>query len=186
MHGESGYERKAHDSYETEPAATQALLQAVSLRGRLWEPACGSGKMARVLSAAGHAVLSTDLYDYEFGEPGHDFLQAQTLPDNVGTIVTNPPYADDAAERFVVQALRLTKPGGMVAMLLRQEFDCASGRNGLFTHPAFHLKLVLTFRPRWTDEKKASPRHNYAWYVWDWSRLLSPPALLYGGRPSHG
>ena len=94
------------------------------------------------------------------------------------SIVTNPPY--DQAEVFIRRALELTKPArGMIAMLLRNEYDCAMSRVDLFRKAPFALKLVLTKRPRWFKNDIASPRHNFAWFVWDW-RQVGLPVIRYG------
>ena len=186
MLGEAGYSRIANDSYETESRVTQAMLGVSSFRGKVWEPACGSGKMARVLLAGGYDVVSSDLHDYGFAESGKNFLDQIELPGGVESIVTNPPYSDDLVERFIVHAMQLTMPvKGMVAMLLRNEYDCADGRRGLFNHPAFHVKIVLTFRPRWVAEQKASPRFQYSWFIWDWQRPADKAAaVIYVGDPT--
>ncbi len=88
----------------------------------------------------------------------------------VANIVTNPPYKQ--ACDFVERALVLIRPvEGKVAMLLRNEWDSASTRQHLFSkHAHLALKLVLTKRPVWfpNREHKASPRHNFSWFVWDW------------------
>jgi hypothetical protein len=96
-------------------------------------------------------------------------------------IITNPPYDDKASgittHKSVAHALKLMEPEqGMVAMLLRNEWDCAK-KSRPFTkdHPAFLMKIVLNFRPRWIEGTKGSPRHNYSWYVWDWSKAIRAP-----------
>jgi hypothetical protein len=43
------------------------------------------------------------------------------------------------------------------------------------------MKVVLTKRPRWSTDDKASPRHNFAWFVWDWSNPNGPEAILRHG-----
>ena len=53
------------DCYQTPPEATQALLRAERLPKVLWENSCGPGAIVRVLRAAGHEVLATDLQDYK-------------------------------------------------------------------------------------------------------------------------
>jgi hypothetical protein len=65
----------------TPPEAVWALLAAEDLPAAIWEPACGPGAIARVLRAAGHRVVATDLVDY--GSPDQnaariDFLLEQT------------------------------------------------------------------------------------------------------------
>lgn len=180
MHGESGYARRDLDAYFTEPRVTEALLKRVKLRGHVWEPACGRGDMTAVLKAHGYVVMQSDI----IGRDGvncwvQDFLTANWWGPLPFSICTNPPY--EAAEDFIERALEQTAPsGGMVAMLLRHEYDCAAGRRNLFETPSFAAKYTLTFRPRWDwwerDKPKASPRHNYAWFVWDHAHS-GPPTL---------
>lgn len=42
----------------------RALLAAERFDGSIWEPACGQGRIAKVLQAKGHDVVATDLVDY--------------------------------------------------------------------------------------------------------------------------
>jgi hypothetical protein len=63
----------------------------------------------------------------------------------------------------------------MVAILARHEFDCAARRRPLFEDARFRMKLVLTKRPRWVDgPQRASPRHNFAWFLWDHQHRGAP------------
>jgi hypothetical protein len=82
--------RETHDFYPTWPAATRALLSVERFDGAIWEPACGDGAMSKVLEAAGHEVISTDLIDRGYGEGGRDFLM-EWQP-RAPNIVTNPPF----------------------------------------------------------------------------------------------
>jgi predicted nucleic-acid-binding Zn-ribbon protein len=88
--------RAAYDYYPTPPEATRALLAAEQFDGSIWEPACGEGHLAKVLTDAGYDVTSTDLVDYGFGTPSQDFL-AERKP-LAKHIVTNPPYGRGLAE----------------------------------------------------------------------------------------
>ena len=187
MLGESGYARRAHDAYFTEPWCTRALIDAVAFPTPIWEPACGDGAISKELIAAygADAVVSSDIKDYGWPCGLQSFFDPPDPdPQRCRAIVTNPPY--DQAEAFIRRALELTRPcGGKVAMLLRHEFDCASGRQDLFDAPPFALRIVLTRRPRWSDSDKASPRHNFAWYVWDWAHK-GPAVLKYRPRRQRG
>ena len=127
MLGESGFERRARDAYWTESWVTGALLDAVRIRGPVWEPACGRGDMVEVLRGRGHRVLASDIEGHGFPDAfRYDFLSGPlvALPANFWprAIVTNPPYEN--AEAFIRRALEFMQPmGGQVAMLLRHEFD---------------------------------------------------------------
>jgi hypothetical protein len=69
---------------------------------------------------------------------------------------------------------------GIVAMLLRTDFDHAKTRQHLFAkHAAFAKKVVLTKRIRWFEDSKGAPSFNHAWFIWDW-RHSGPPTLAYG------
>lgn len=164
----SVYDRNPKDAYWTEPWVTRALLEQLHLRGVVWEPATGTGQMAYEIFDHGYTeVYPTDIVEYPECMLAEvvDFLKVERpWP---GTIITNPPYT--LAEEFVRHALKLTRPEGMVTMLLRNEWDCAASRRDLFENAPFKTKYVLTKRPRWAASNKASPRHNFAWFVWDWA-----------------
>lgn len=183
MLGESGFERLADDAYFTEPWVTRALIDTALIRGPVWEPSCGRGDMVGELVCNDVTVGEwSDIRDYGyFATTVRSFLTFTEMPEECVSIVTNPPYANGG--EFVAHAIDLTRATkGQVWMLLRHEFDCAATRRRLFLHRAFACKLVLTRRPRWdwwTDKpSKASPRHNFAWFGWDWLHE-GPPILRY-------
>lgn len=197
---ESGYVRQARDAYMTPRWVTEALLDDLERQHLLpvtrrvkdptmmspkfqidtreplaiWEPAAGSGQMARAMSDRGYEVICSDIQP----EPGHSFGHDFTAPDlpqlmtsAFGAIITNPPY--DQAEAFVAGALDLVAPtGGVVAMLLKVDWDSARTRRRFFADcPAWCRKLVLLDRIHWFDPEpgKAGPSENHAWYVWSFS-----------------
>lgn len=183
---DSGYERKERDLYETPEWVTEALLPHLPKLQTIWEPACGTGKMAHVLSRAAYVHRSdiepmcepADRFCFLSRAPG-----ARCITTDQHAIITNPPY--ELGTKFCEHALRLMEPvGGMVAMLLRTDFDHAKGRSYLFRDcPAFAKKLVLMKRIVWFVEAngkpKASPSFNHAWYIWDWKHE-GPPTIGYG------
>lgn len=166
----SGYERKERDLYETPAWVTEALLPHLP-EGLtdIWEPACGSGKMARVLETIpGAKVIATDI------ETGDDFLTKICAP-YVQAIITNPPY--EHATAFIERALAFADH---VAMLLRTDFDHAKTRQYLFGE-GFAKKLVLTKRIKWFEDSKGQPSFNHAWFIWDHAHK-GPPTLAYGPK----
>jgi hypothetical protein len=175
MYRQLRFERNDNDAYYTPDWCTESLIGRVSFRGPVWEPAAGKGRMAEVLRAGGYEVAESDLVTHDRPIAALDFLTATTMAENTRSIITNPPYHIGAA--FVAHALTLALPaGGMVAMLLRHEYDCAKKRRPLFEHQAFAHKLTLTSRPRWMENTGNSPRHNFAWFVWD-AEHQGPPTL---------
>jgi hypothetical protein len=176
MLGTSGYERVEHDLYETPAWCTDVLLRHVVFKKVIFEPAAGRGAIARVLNKSGYTTVCQDLVlrDYQPCAQA-DFFNTKFVNPSMD-IITNPPY--EIAEQFVRHALSITGPFQKVAMLLRNEWDCAHTRTDLFKDSNFKLKIVLTRRPRWVKESTGAPRHNYAWYVWD-HNWFAPPELIY-------
>ena len=176
MLGRPRYQRHEADLYETPEWVTRVLLRHVTL-GKVWEPACGRGAIARVLAAEGLDVAASDLHDHGYGTPGKDFLDDDNTTSR--DIVTNPPYS--LAHAFVVHALNITEGRSIVAMLLRNEWDTASTRDHLFDpNGRFMAKIILTDRPRWIPGTKERPRHTYAWYVWGAIPTTNAPVIMRG------
>jgi hypothetical protein len=175
----SGLQRIERDLYETPEWVTEALLPYLPARSlRIWEPACASGKMSRVLGRAPNWVTATDIFAPD--EIAVDFLEAEEAIEGPhDAIITNPPYR--FAAEFIARALEFQRPhAGIVAMLLRTDFDHAKSRGKLFgDHPAFAKKIVLTKRIRWFEDSKGSPSFNHCWMIWDW-RHNGPPTIAYG------
>jgi hypothetical protein len=194
---DSGYARIARDAYQTPPWVTDVLVNWLNdndiwgVSRRVWEPACGEGRMVMALEARGHSVVASDIAPACEPSEVVDFLAARSIPDGVRGIITNPPY--DRADAFVERALMLTAGDGVVAMLLPVAWDSAKTRRRFFAdHPAFRCKLVLTSRIQWFDPppaqpgqpKPAGPSENHAWFVWDWDWSWSgPPEIAWAGKP---
>jgi len=93
---------------------------------RIWEPACGEGKIARWLQIKGREVISTDInpeftkFDDDCWDGKcsyHDFLQPRSwdifnpsapLSNQYDAIITGPPFS--LKEQFVEQCCSLQKP----------------------------------------------------------------------------
>lgn len=159
------------DLYESPPEAVRALLGAEWLPRRIWEPACGPGAIVRVLRAAGHDVIASDVQDY--GCPAQnftgDFLAQRSAPFGAECIVTNPPFK--LAGEFVAHGLTLCP---RVVMLLRLAFLESERRRPILDNDL--LARVLPFRnrlPMMHRDSWAGPRSSnsiaHAWFVWDLS-----------------
>lgn len=167
-------EREKDDFYPTPPEGTRALLAVENFDGPIWEPACGAGDMARVLSAAGYEVVATDLMDRGYGQSHRDFLMEwEPVAPN---IVTNPPFK--LAEQFVRHALALSS--GKVAMLCRLAWLEGKGRRELFTGTP--LARVWVFAGRLSMQRGALGKSGqggmlaFAWFVWEHGHS-GPPTL---------
>lgn len=158
----SEYDRRPRDLYETPEWVTQAILPHIPSGACIWEPACASGKMAKVLKARYASDLVTD-----YGSPDVDFLSCE-LPVGIDAIITNPPFHRQA-EKFIRHGLSLLKdvPNAFMAMLLPIDFDSGKTRRDMFANsPMFAGKVVLTSRIIWIENPWASPTTNHAWFFW--------------------
>lgn len=159
---------RGDDLYETPAVAVRALLRVEQLPHYLWEPAAGRGAIVKILRAAGHEVLASDLVDYGDAThfPRRDFL-LEPLPKRCEAIVTNPPFK--LAEEFVAHALAICP---MVVMLLRLAFMESDRRTsilencGLARVHVFRRRLPMMHRDGWAG-RKASSGMAFAWFVWD-------------------
>lgn len=162
--------RAAYEFYPTPPEATRALLAAESFDGSIWEPACGQGHISKVLVAAGHDVVSTDLIAYGYGEPNRDFL-CETRP-LAKHIVTNPPYGRGLADAFAKHALRLTaETSGNVAMLMNMSGLCHPLRHAFYVNQPPAVIYALDECTCWPygDPARATTgigKQRYCWIVW--------------------
>lgn len=176
------------DFFCTPPWATRALCEHVFPRigpppgwlkhNSVWEPACGEGHMAEVLSDYFETVYATDVFDY--GHPkatilnflgGSDIIDP--LPD---WIITNPPFGDKTIP-FILRAIELARVG--VAMFLRlQILETIERYEQIFKpHPpalvAFFAERVNLCRGRWDPDGGTATA--YCWLVWMKDRAPMAP-----------
>ena len=192
----SGYTREGRDFYATPSWVTQALLQNMRFIGPVWEPCCGTGAMSRVLAQYGYEVLSTDITDRGFGQPGVDFLKCMQVPGGCRAIITNPPYGDTGSHvgqeksstamlEFVRHALRLMDSvEGQLALLVRLQWVAGRRAAELMSASGFAAVIALTKRIRWFEmgENTNTAQHHHAWVVFDSTHPKGkPPTLLFAG-----
>jgi hypothetical protein len=174
------------DPFPTPPWASRALfehvLPAVGVHAvpSAWEPACGEGHMAEVISEYCPVVIATDISSYGYSDHrGVDFLHPEHhpsfTPPDVDLIITNPPFGE--ATQFVLRALELARAG--VAMFVRSQWavEGVERYETLFrdrppTVCAFFVERVNLCKGRW--EPDGSTATAYAWVVWIKGRVPQP------------
>jgi hypothetical protein len=161
------WDRKDADFYPTPGDVTQALLDALGPQKaplKIWEPACGTGEMSRVLRYNGHGVYSSDIRHTGYGRAGVDFLKVRLHPDSdeIDAIISNPPFT--LAEEFIRCAL---EHAPLVAMLLKSNYWHTKRGKALFADHPPTMEYKLTWRPAFlAKERGNSPLMDCSWNVW--------------------
>lgn len=173
------WHRKPADLYPTPVDGTESIIEVLKAMKRpdgkpvkrIWEPACGDGRLARVLEWHGFEVVSTDLREYPgYGIGGLDFLCDNPEEKwgwdigEIDAIVTNPPFS--LAEEFIRRALSITPN---VVMLLKQTYWNVGGRSkGLWEDHTPDMELKLTWRLAFlATERGNSPLMDCMWVIWN-------------------
>lgn len=157
------------DAYSTPDYASIPFLNAHILPSKdVWEPACGSGALSRVLNEAGYTTVDTTLVDYGYGAVGIDFRSEKGL--RAPTIITNPPF--NIVDDFVLHALSL-EPEQACFFLRTRFLEGAKRYERLLSK--YPPKYVYQFVERIIFFSDAVPKSQqpgwnteaFAWFVWE-------------------
>ena len=179
-----------HQFVNTPGAATAVFLQREARRihalsHHVWECASGEGAMVRVLEEYGFIVTATDIRTRGIvGQGGVDFLQEPDL--RAPVIITNPPYADVAAD-FLRHAVDL-KVLYLAMLLPSGYFQASKGSIALYREIMPSRIWPIGFRTDFTGQKKPLPM-PVSWFVWDFAqglerrhRRIENDLFLFGDR----
>ncbi len=150
--------RQKEDFYPTPRYVTQALLDNYQFSGKIWEPACGDGRMAKVLLETYPDVECSDLIDRGYGKSGVDFLNSNKRSDN---IITNPPF--NLAYEFIVRGLELSDK--CLALLLPIRYLTGKKRAKLYAKYPPAKVIVIPNKVDFLGF--GSPAMEFAWFVWE-------------------
>lgn len=156
----SNYERKPDDNYQTiDPRCVQALIDSSTLfhrQGRSIIDCCsnqGSGIVDTLRKFGWIADYCNDAFD-------------TSICANLN--IFNPPYKRILVDKIIWHQIHGLEDGRFdaIAVLVRNNFDFAKSRYGMFTHSMYAEQVHMMFRPYWSTEKKSSPIHNFVWHIW--------------------
>ena len=153
--------RQKEDFYPTPRYVTQALLDNYELLGKIWEPACGDGRMAEVLKEKYADVECSDLIDRGYGAAGVDFLLSDKKAPN---IITNPPF--QLAYEFIVQGLKSAEK--TLALLLPIRYLTGKKRAKLYAQ--FPPAKVIVIPNKVDFLGFGKPAMEFAWFIWEKGR----------------
>lgn len=160
--------RVDNDFYATPEVATEALMKVEKFNGKIWECACGDGRMSKILEKY-NQTISSDLYDRGYGTPNIDFLKIKNkIYDN---IITNPPF--EFFQDFAENALLIAK----YKVALFGKLQALEGQKRATFLENSPLKVVYVFKKRVNplrnglaineNGKKWASTMAFAWYVWE-------------------
>lgn len=144
------------DCFETPAYAVEPLLPYLRPDWVIWEPACGSGQIVRVLAAHGWRVIASDLRD------GRNFFAWE--PTTFDCIVTNPPFSDKY--RWLARCYALGRPW---ALLLPYETGAAAQAIRLFLRYGPTEDLIPDRRINYatpTRVARSQAQFPSAWFTW--------------------
>ncbi len=173
--------RPKGDFYETPPETVHALLAEEIFEGKVWEPACGTGAIVKVLNDYKISTIASDLYHYDTdikAEWGVDFLDPENDNSKAPNIITNPPF--NFLVEFVLRAEEhIFISGGKAAFLARLAWLESISRKEMFENGylskvwIFSRRLPRMHRPGYIG-KKSTGMVAYAWFVFDPTHQGSP------------
>lgn len=164
--------RRISDFYPTPKETVKSFLDAFPLpqEGTVLEPGAGDGSIIKVLKKYGD--FSIDAVEIREEEQDHlqklgvnvmmgDYLNMD-IDKKYDLIIGNPPFGQ--AMEFIEKSLKLLKPTGTLAFLLRTAFLESDKRFSFWqNHPLTGL-YTLHKRPSFTG--KGTDAASYSWFVW--------------------
>lgn len=185
-------EREINDFYATDPKALELFLDKINedgieLHNDIWECACGTGNLSKVLKKRGYNVLSSDLVYRNFGIGGIDFLKypekeliyfiKNGKPDYIEArkdlpismdILTNPPYK--YALDFVKHSLDILEDGYYSIFFLKIQFLEGKARKKFFENYPPKYVYINSERQKCAINNDFSKVNSsavcYAWFIW--------------------
>lgn len=165
------YNLSKEDFFETPSYVVEKLLEKEEFRGEIFEPACGTGAISKILIREGFKVISSDIVFRGFGKR-QDFFDLEGPVDN---IVTNPPY--NILNDFILHSLEITR--NKVALFLRvSSLEGFNRYNLIYSKKRLKNIYVFSKRVRFNHPKYGKPRGmiTYAWFVF-YKRFKGIPTL---------
>lgn len=148
------------DDFSTPNWATDILFRHIKFSGPIWEPACGSGKMAERIKQHGYKVIATTLKNRGYGKTGIDFTEQRKLL--ASNIVTNPPY--NILKSFVRHAL--SSKANYICLLLRTAFLESKWRRPLFKKYKPYMVIAITDRVLFNGSEEPGGGYFLSWFIW--------------------
>lgn len=168
------WERDEFDWYVEPRECSLALFRHENFFGKVWDPACGSGRIIEIAKYCGIEAVGSDIVTRsEYCEREIDFLGGVASYPDFLNIVMNPPFKH--AEEFVRKAIDIAPASGKIAAILPIVWlaGFSSKRNWL---PLSPLRKVFPISPRPSmppgaviraGERPGNGTKDFCWLVWE-------------------
>lgn len=155
------------DRCETPAYALDPLLPFIPPSARVWESACGTGRIVRVLERHGCSVIGTDLLDgvsfFSYAPPTWDIL------------ITNPPYS--IKPQWIQRCYDLGKPFALLVPV--ETIGTGTVQRMMERHGCELLlldKRVNFHMPNDPQGLQSSAQFPVLWFCWQ----MLPAPIVYG------
>lgn len=164
----SGHPRDPFDWYVETSECVHTLFNVVEFPEEIHDPCCGIGTIVEVARQRGHVATGADIIDRGAGFPVVNFFDEHRT---FSGIICNPPFRE--AVRVVEHALRLVRPGGLVAIVGQSKFLWSQGRVELFDR--CERIIILSTRPSMPkgealmehgEDIRGGGSIDYCWCIW--------------------
>lgn len=167
------WERDALDFYIEERWVNERLFDMETFHtGKIYDPACGVGRVLEAAQAAGYSVLGSDIVDRDcrFQDAKADFLHGVVTTKIPIDIVSNPPFT--IADEFLQKALKVTTH--KVALLMPATWHLGDWRARMLRRTPLRRVWCLSPRPSRPPGLAildglvpGGGRSDFAWYIWE-------------------
>lgn len=168
--------------FQTDQWAIEAILECEILTRAVIDPCCGDGRMAEAAVRHGYSTIASDLYDWGYGEVGHNFLDPDYIfaEDVEGaTVFINPAFS--IACQFVDRARELG--ARKIVCFQRSVWRESSKRRAWWAaHPPSRIYQCGDRAECWYGtipeaERGGGANQPHSWYIWERG---NPPGTLLG------
>ncbi|NQU26322.1 MAG: hypothetical protein HQ567_33980 [Candidatus Nealsonbacteria bacterium] len=147
---------KNFQNWQTPPEAIVPLVKYLPKNARIWEPACGDGRIVSCLQEYGFSAFGSDILH------GHDFMSYMPKQ-SFDMIISNPPFGK--MSDFLTRCYDIGKPFALLLPLYGLESRI---RTDLFRQHGVEVLLfdrrVRYFTPGPNPVLGKSPSFSSAWF----------------------
>ncbi len=144
-----------NDFVQTPEYVTKLLLDREVFSGNILEPCCGRGAISNILIGSGYEVVSSDKYDYGYGNQ----VDVYDITKEYDNVITNPPFTKQV--RMCRHLLSIYRKKMALLWYVKNIGNVLEGAKS-----SVGLKTIYVINKRidWVETKLG---WLFGWYVWE-------------------